>query len=302
MRNKKSRKSLFNWCIRTLAVSLVPSMVLISCAGSDSKSASDTTRPKLTSISPASGSTIVGNAQVTLTFDEAVTGLTGQSSAGVCSGSIQLATSAGTCSALTVTGSSATWTVDPNGELSDGTYTLTVVATDIKDAAGNSLADNATATYTVADALSTVLNGLEADLDTAIIGSALVSSIRTAAQTAGGAVTNDLLNVIPAVFGAALDTINSSSAGDGVKNDAIDAVTGSLLENIAGTSSLVSSVSGARVAAAGGGANFTALLQAMSIVIQRSQPLPLRCSLSWELSSRILPRQEQQQQRSAPPT
>ena len=30
--SKKSQKSLFAWCIRTLAVSLVPTLLLVSCA------------------------------------------------------------------------------------------------------------------------------------------------------------------------------------------------------------------------------------------------------------------------------
>ena len=45
--SKKNRKSLFTWCIRTLAVSLVPTLLLVSCASDsdDDKAAADTTVP-----------------------------------------------------------------------------------------------------------------------------------------------------------------------------------------------------------------------------------------------------------------
>jgi len=193
MRNKKSRKSMFNWCIRTLAVSLVPSILLTSCA-SDSGSGSgapDTTAPTLTSTNPISNATIVGTAVYTLTFSETVTGLSGNTAAGACTGNVQLTSTGGNCLAIGLTSSNGTeWTVDPDGELSDGTYTLTVISAGITDGAGNALADNATVTFTIDDPVSTVLNNLDKALDDAGVGS-LRENILTAARAVGDSLSDD---------------------------------------------------------------------------------------------------------------
>jgi len=195
MRNKKSRKSMFNWCIRTLAVSLVPSILLTSCA-SDSGSGSgapDTTAPTLTSTSTnqINNETFVGTAAYTLIFSETVTGLGGNTAAGACTGNVQLTSTGGNCLAIGLTSSNGTeWTVDPDGELSDGTYTLTVISAGITDGAGNALADNATVTFTIDDPVSTVLNNLDKALDTAGVGS-LRENILTAARAAGDSLSDD---------------------------------------------------------------------------------------------------------------
>ena len=82
MRNKKPRKSLFTWCIRTLAVSLVPSLLLISCASSDSSDTPDTTAP--TASFTNVNASVLGTSTFTLTFSEAVTGVSGQTASGAC--------------------------------------------------------------------------------------------------------------------------------------------------------------------------------------------------------------------------
>jgi len=72
--SKKNRKSLFTWCIRTLAVSLVPTLLLVSCAAdNDSDSAADTTAPSVVSTVPLLNASGVNKATtITVTFSESI--------------------------------------------------------------------------------------------------------------------------------------------------------------------------------------------------------------------------------------
>jgi len=89
--SKKNRKSLFTWCIRALAISLLPTLVLVSCAddSSDDKATpAANLAPFVDSSDPASGETIVGTSNFSVTFSEAVKGLIYNASDGTCSGTV----------------------------------------------------------------------------------------------------------------------------------------------------------------------------------------------------------------------
>jgi len=217
----------------------------------------------------------VGTAEFTLTFSEAVTGVSGQATSGDCTANVQLVNTDNTSACLPIDATSTdsiVWTLDPAGEMDSGSYTLTVVAEGIADKSGNALAAGPNPiSFAVADALSTVLNELDNDLTSDGIGGTLITDIKAAARIAGEAAVldntntydpalNTLLVVIPKVFDAALDVINSSNAADEVKEVAVGLVLNSLMDNVNSTSSL----STARVDTITG---FTELLQAISETI-----------------------------------
>ena len=325
MRNKKSRKSLFTWCIRTLAVSLVPSLLLVSCAsdsgsgsskdtsaptvnitsptdntvtanssvtvslvsdgtgtsitatsvtatsdngtvvnatenadgtwtlsglldgtqtisasvtdeGGNSASAQnaivvDTTAPTITGTNPAAGGSVVGTQTYTITFSEEVTGLS-NASAGACSGNVQLTADGTNCLALTVSQNGNEWVIDAAEELSNGSYTLTIANTGIQDGIGNSLAGDTSVTFTVADALTTVLNELETDLTAAGISETLIGNIRAAARDAGNGVTNDLYTVLPTTLSASLAVVYNAQMDPLVRRASYDAIFASLMGNV----------------------------------------------------------------------
>jgi hypothetical protein len=205
--SKKNRKSLFTWCIRTLAVSLVPTLILVSCASDsdDDKAAADTTAPTFSTA--LGGSTIVGTNNLTVTFNEAVTGVSGNEIDGTCDATktVKLTNYAGTCYGMTIVAVGNVYTIDPKTDLISGSYTLTMGA-GIKDAAGNALSES-TISFTVEDAKTTIITNLTAAL-AGVTGSAeIISAVTTAISQE--AVTNDLLNAIPSSFDAAITKMNT---------------------------------------------------------------------------------------------
>ena len=131
---------------RLLALSLLPAMLLAGCANDGDSDASPADNNTVTTsstptvaISLSNGDKVAGNSTITLTFSESVQGVSVDSATGVCSGTVTLtnATDTTTCLALELTGSEASYTVDPTGDLSSGSYVLTVT-TGISSSASSS--------------------------------------------------------------------------------------------------------------------------------------------------------------------
>ena len=199
--SKKNRKSLFTWCIRTLAISLLPSMLLISCATSDGDD--DLTSPTVTSAQK--DKVMVGTGSLEITFSEAVNDVTGNAADGACdlTKTLQLTDAEGNCYGIDVSQAGNTYTITPKNSLVTGSYTL-AIGTGITDAAGNPLNGSSfngaeIISFTVDDALTTVVANLTASLAGIDEGAAIAAAAKTAASADG--VTNNLLNVIPAAFG-----------------------------------------------------------------------------------------------------
>jgi len=277
MRNKKPRKSLFTWCIRTLAVSLVPSLLLISCASSDSSDTPDNTAPTASFTNP--GATVVGASQFTLTFSEAVSGVSGQATAGACTANVQLVNDDNTSACIPVAATSTdsiVWTIDPVGDLSTNGYTLTIATTGIQDKAGNAPDNGTSITFDVMDPYSTVLNELEADMsgeNSAALVAFIVSEVKndTSSYAGDNNTTNNLNAVIPAVLTAALDAIDAyyttnSSLNDNGKTLAIETALASVLGNINGLSSAQLSDATGRSAASIDAANLSAVQSILGAV------------------------------------
>ena len=87
-----------------------------------------TTGAPTVTLSLGEGATTIGDSTITLTFSEAVQGVSVDATTGSCSGTVTLTTTAdtATCLAPELTGSEASYTVDPSGDLVDGNYALTV--------------------------------------------------------------------------------------------------------------------------------------------------------------------------------
>jgi len=206
--SKKNPKSMFAWCIRTLAVSLVPTLLLVSCASdSDSKKEpADTTAPTLTSTLGTKA--ITGTSDMVVTFSEAVEGVTGNAVDGACDATktVKLTDASGSCYGMVIVATDETYTINPVSDLVSGSYSLTL-GTGITDAAGNALSET-TISFTVNDALTTVIANLTANLAGIDEGAAIAAAAKTSASATG--VTNNLLNVIPAAFEGALDYMNDS--------------------------------------------------------------------------------------------
>ena len=116
--------------IALLCIGLLASF-LWSCGGGvgDSGGYTADKNPPIVTISyPQVNSSVVGTAVYSLKFSEAVTGLTGNNLNAACEGSIQLSPDNGEiCYPISINSAdNISWTVDPVGELSDGTYSLTV--------------------------------------------------------------------------------------------------------------------------------------------------------------------------------
>ena len=172
-RKKSSQFARFR---RLLAVSLLPTMLLAGCANNDSGSSSatepadnttTTTTVPTVALSLSDGDTVTGDSTITLTFSESVQGVSVDSATGACSGTVTLtnATDTTTCLALELTGSEASYTVDPTGDLSSGNYVLTVTTGISSSASSTALAAASTVSFTVEnDALKSVIDQLTTDL------------------------------------------------------------------------------------------------------------------------------------------
>ena len=209
--SKKSQKSLFAWCIRTLAVSLVPTLLLVSCA---TDSDGDKTDPT---------ATFDATNDLTVTFSEAVQGVSASNASGTCAGTVQLADSDGTCYAVTISVNDKSYTVNPASTLAAGTYTLTLTS-GITDSAGNQLAQQIF-TFTV---------GVEASLEAALTGGLTgITDADKITEAALKAVTanSSISDAIPAAIGGAFDYILAQDTPD---TNAMAAVTEALIGAIDG--------------------------------------------------------------------
>jgi hypothetical protein len=210
--SKKNRKSLFAWCIRTLAISLVPTLILVSCASDsdDDKAAVDTTAPTFSTT--LGGSTIVGTNNLTVTFNEAVTGVSGNETDGTCDATktVKLTNYAGTCYGMTIVAAGNVYTINPKTDLVSGSYTLTLGA-GIKDAAGNALGESAIS-FAVEDAKTTISVNLRAALSGITGAEDIVSAVSTAISP--DSVTNSLSVAMPLGYKAAIAKINTMDGAD----------------------------------------------------------------------------------------
>ena len=141
--------------------------------------------PSVAITTPEAYSTLVGTAAYKLDFNKEVTGLSGNELSSACEGSVQLTSSlGGSCYPIEIrTSDNISCAIDPLGEFSDGSYTLTVT-TDIRDLSGNPLSSSISVHFDVRDALSTVSNNLEEDLIDAGLSRSLADSARQAASNA----------------------------------------------------------------------------------------------------------------------
>ncbi len=251
--------------IALLCIGLLASF-LWSCGGGVGDSGGNTadkSPPTVTISYPQVNSSVVGTAVYSLTFSEAVTGLTGNNLNAACEGSIQLNPSnGGNCYPLSISSTdNISWTVDPVGELSDGAYKLAVTS-EIKNLSAISLASPTSVTFNVKDALSTVANQLETDLVKAGLSPSLAETAKSGARSTASSETNDLLNVIPAAFDGAFDAITAAGLNEAFTQAALSTIIESLLSNVAGQASLVGAQSSTRVAALP--ANFSTLLSSLT--------------------------------------
>jgi hypothetical protein len=275
----KMKKSLFAWCIRTLAISLIPAVV-ISCASDDDDDNNGTTTPAptneipaISSITPDENSTVVGTSEFTVVFSEAVVGVTTNASNNSCEGTVQLSDGAACLPLTQSTSDNITFTFDPVTDLTTGSYTLTIDDA-IADVEGATLAADTTVNFSVQDALTTVTVNLEsalsgnANAEIAAAATEIASAARTAVEDDG--VTNNLLNVIPAALEGAMDYINSSSITD--KNAAFTAVTQSLMTTVNGAASLTEEAPSSRSSELTDAANFSTLLSNIATVVIAKAP------------------------------
>ena len=149
------------------------------------------------------GSTVVGTSNLTITFSEAVQGVSGNEADGPCdtSKTVKLTGSDDSCYGMVIIATNNTYAINPVSDLVTGTYKLTLGA-GITDAAGNALSETEIS-FTVDDALTTAIVNLTKDL----ANSAGAADVIAAAQAAAGAegVTNDLNNVLPAAYKAIVE-------------------------------------------------------------------------------------------------
>jgi len=209
---KTKKKSLFAWFGRTVAVSLVPLMMVGCATSSDSNDDSndiDKGVPTFTT-DPGEGDTITGNSVIKITFNESVSG--------VSTTSVVLKDNAGTAQTMTMTSSSNTYSFDPTTDLVNGDYYLVVgEGGKIVDSDGLG-ATGITIEFRVDDAATTVAAASSAYLASTSLTAAEQSSIQTAVTSAVNALqgtsNNNLLAAIPAALGAgiaAIDVLNNAN-------------------------------------------------------------------------------------------
>ncbi len=238
--SKKNRKSLFTWCIRALAVSLLPTLVLVSCADDSSDKATPVANvaPFVDGSDPASGETIVSTSNFSVTFSEAVKGLVYNASDGTCSGTVQLA-DANKCYGIDVsTSDNLTWTFNPKSNLPLGSDITLTISKDITDLEGLGMTTNTVLSFTVQDALTTVAVNLEKDLLAAGLTAGTATSLSTAARTAASSVDNDLASVIPAAVGGAIQAVDGLSLSAADESKAYETLVESAIAQINGVESL----------------------------------------------------------------
>jgi len=225
--SKKNRKSLFTWCIRTLAVSLVPTMLMVSCAADDDDdSVVDTTAPSVVSTIPLLNASGVNKATtITVSFSEPIdTATVTTTDNNACAGSVQLSNDAfSSCVSFVnpylVMDGNTKFIFDPANDLAySGTYQLKLTG-DIADAAGNKLSP-LTIDFTVVDATmgETAALDLSANLTAAGISSsdaqAVVSAMNTQISTDNLSQSTDIGLITSSVIAGAFTGIGSIAEAD----------------------------------------------------------------------------------------
>jgi len=155
---KTKKKSLFAWFGRTVAVGMVP-LMLVACANNnnddDNDAVVDIAPPTLSGSNPVNGGTIGAADNIYLSFSESVSSVNGST--------VTLADSAGTAVAVTITGSGTYYTIDPVSNLSSGSYELTV-GKGVTDEAGNAYAGS-TVAFSVGGSSTVTTYNLSAGID-----------------------------------------------------------------------------------------------------------------------------------------
>ena len=197
------------------------------------------TRQHLLVSSTLGGSTVVGTSDLTVTFSEAVSEVTGQQTDGTCdeTKTVKLTNYAGTCYGVFIVGVGNTYTINPVTDLVSGTYTLTL-GSGIKDAAGNALSETSIS-FTVDDALTTAIVNLTKDLGSLAGAADVIAAAKTAASAEG--VTNDL-KMLPTAYEAIV-----TLAGFDFDSSPSTVIT-SLLGNISGNESVTTATSRSKAA------------------------------------------------------
>jgi hypothetical protein len=141
---KTKKKSLFAWFGRTVAVGMVP-LMLVACANNNSGDddtiiSQENGAPTLGGTIPKSGSSIGSGTDLTLSFSEKVDNVN--------TSTVILKTSSGTSIPVTISGSGNFWEVSPDTNLSAGSYVL-YIGTGIVDTDGNAYAGTPSIDFTV---------------------------------------------------------------------------------------------------------------------------------------------------------
>jgi len=268
---KTKKKSLFAWFGRTVAVGLVP-LMMVGCATDSNNNDKDdtiTTNIDLTySTEPTTGQSIVGSSVIKVTFSKTVTGFTVDSdSTDTSYGSVYLTRDDGSYVPMTFTQSGSSYILDPTVDLVTGNYNLVVgFGGSIKDADG-AAATMTTTAIRVEDALNTMQTNLTADLGTVTgLTAAEATSIVTAATTKASAGNNNLSSVIPAALEGALDEI-AASATITVKTEAKQKVIESLLALVSDATTL--DAEGRKIARITDTTGFDTLLSSISDILAK---------------------------------
>jgi S-layer protein len=228
---KTKKKSLFAWFGRTVAVGLVP-LMMVGCANtsSDDKDSLVNQEKPTFSTDPSEGDVITGDSILKVTFNESVSGVT--------TSSVILKNNGGSTISTTTSSSGNTYSFDPTPNLVTGNYYLTVgEGGSIKDADGLG-ATAATIEFRVEDALTTIRTNLEADLKAAGIAATDAANIAANAPSAATAatLTNDLMSVVPAAITDGLAYIGAAGS-----STAKTTLATSVIESINGSTSLTTS-------------------------------------------------------------
>jgi len=242
---KTKKKSLFAWFGRTVAVSLVP-MMLVACANNSSDNDDQkiiNQNPPSFSTDPSADDRITGTSYIKVNFDETVSGVKAGDS-------VVLKDGSGIEKAMTLHAQDGkTFTFDPTGALTSGIYYLYVgYGGDITDSDG-SIALPGTVVFYVDDAKQTVLDKVGG------LTAADAAAIENAVTTAIASVDNDLLTVIPAAIEAALGAYSSSTEAD---------IVNTIMSAAKGAASLTSTADREISARVSDMANFAILLDRIS--------------------------------------
>ena len=175
---------------------------------------------------------ITGTSNLTVTFSEAVEGVTGNAADGAfdTTKTVKLTDANGSCYGMVIVATGETYTINPVSDLVSGSYKLTL---------GSGMQMLLVMLWGNCDLLrsqrcpTTVIANLTTSLAGVTEGDQIAAAAKTSASATG--VTNNLLNVIPAAFEGALDYMNDSDTVNYAT--ALTAVIESLLSSVEGADS-----------------------------------------------------------------